>query len=104
MMSNTDISPDVLEDGSWVRGRDRVWHWVSVPGSAPACPVCGAMRWQGCKSTSGVARGNHAKRRGRRTCPCGAALRPKALYCQPCAYQRDLVNKRDHYRRSRKAA
>ena len=101
---SADISPDVLEHGFWIMGRNRVMHWVAVTPPPVACPVCEALAWEGCRSINGAPRGNHAKRKTRRTCPCGAALRPKALYCEPCAYERDLLNKRACYRRSRSAA
>lgn len=85
-----DESPtDITDLGRWVtRGLIVVWEAVEAePTTHPvACPTCGALSVERCKSSTGRLRGEpHRGRTIPLACQCGAP-RPsnKSPYCNDC--------------------
>ena len=104
-------SPDVLEDGAWIK-RDHIMRWTPTAPPRPkvdlstliACPTCHARIDQSCRTRSGHTTGEHANRIVRRKCPCGARLEGQRRYCDDCRDEANRVNKRAWRQRRRQDA
>jgi hypothetical protein len=103
-------SPDVLEDGAWIkRGHIVVW----VPAAPPprkvdlstlvACPTCRARVVQSCRTKSGHTTAAHANRLVQRRCGCGRDLPGQRRYCDECRDERNRMSKRAWSQRQARA-
>lgn len=83
--------PIALTDGAWrFDPFRRVQVWVPDPAAEKAteeevaCPTCGALVYESCRTRTGNARHAHGKRNGPRRCRCGGELAMRKQVCDDC--------------------